>query len=139
MYILSDVNATGHFLEVSILQSRGWQSNGNVETGSALVFASFIFVLYREGLPGYFLFVGFMMALLGVLALVIPSLYLIIAIAVIAGLLTLIIRRNRQNFKHPHYTATSIRIELVILQTSICVNTLIRISSLSSPTRPNIN
>jgi rod shape determining protein RodA len=38
-----------------------------------------------------------MMALFGVLALVIPSLYLIIAIAVIAGLLTLIIRRNRQN------------------------------------------
>ncbi|MES2560729.1 MAG: rod shape-determining protein RodA [Bacteroidota bacterium] len=67
------------------------------ETGSALVFASFIFVLYREGLPGYFLFIGFLMALLGVLALVIPSLYLIIAIAAIAGLFTLIIRRNRQN------------------------------------------
>ena len=67
------------------------------ETGSALVFASFIFVLYREGLPGYFLFIGFMMALLGVLALVFPSLYLIIAIGAIAGLFTLIIRRNRQN------------------------------------------
>lgn len=67
------------------------------ETGSALVFGSFIFVLYREGLPGYFLFIGFLMALLGVLALVIPSLYLIIAIGVIAGLFTLIIRRNRQN------------------------------------------
>lgn len=67
------------------------------ETGSALVFTSFIFMLYREGLPGYFLFIGFMMALLGVLALVIPSLYLIISIGAIAALFTLIIRRNRQN------------------------------------------
>lgn len=67
------------------------------ETGSALVFTSFIFMLYREGLPGYFLFIGFMMALFGVLALVIPSVYLVIAIAAIAVLFTLIIRRNRQN------------------------------------------
>ncbi len=67
------------------------------ETGSALVFGSFIFMLYREGLPGYFLFVGFMMGVLAVLALVIPSLYLVIAIGIIAGLFTLVIRRNRQN------------------------------------------
>lgn len=67
------------------------------ETGSALVFASFVLMFYREGLPGYFLFIGFMMAVLAVLALVIPSLYLVIAIAVFAGLFTLIIRRNRQN------------------------------------------
>jgi rod shape determining protein RodA len=67
------------------------------ETGSALVFASFIFMLYREGLPGYFLFIGFMLALLAVLALVIPSIYLSIAITIIASLFTLIIRRNRQN------------------------------------------
>lgn len=67
------------------------------ETGSALVFFAFIFVLYREGLPGYFLFIGFMMALMAVLALLFPSLYLIIGIGVIAALFTLVIRRNRQN------------------------------------------
>ncbi|MCU0441860.1 MAG: rod shape-determining protein RodA [Bacteroidia bacterium] len=67
------------------------------ETGSALVFASFVLMFYREGLPGYFLFIGLMMAVLAVLALVIPSLYLIIAIGVFAGLFTLVIRRNRQN------------------------------------------
>lgn len=67
------------------------------ETGSALVFAAFVFMLYREGLPGYFLFIGFMMALFAVLALVLPSLWLIIAIAIIAALFTLVIRRNRQN------------------------------------------
>jgi rod shape determining protein RodA len=67
------------------------------ETGSALVFASFVLMLYREGLPGYFLFIGFMMALLAVLALVFPSVYLVIAIGIIASLLVFVIRRNRQN------------------------------------------
>lgn len=67
------------------------------ETGSALVFASFVLMFYREGLPGYFLFIGLMMAVLAVLALIVPSLYLIIAIGVLAGLFTLAIRRNRQN------------------------------------------
>lgn len=67
------------------------------ETGSSLVFAAFVFVLYREGLPGYFLFIGFMVALLSVLALLVPPLYLIIGIGVLAAAFTLMIRRNRQN------------------------------------------
>lgn len=67
------------------------------ETGSALVFGSFIFVLYREGLPGYFLFIGFMVIVLSVLALLVSPIYLMIAIGVIAVLFTLMIRRNRQN------------------------------------------
>lgn len=67
------------------------------ETGGALVFAAFVFMLYREGLPGYFLFIGFMMGVLAVLALIIPSLYLVIAIGILASLFVLVIRRNRQN------------------------------------------
>jgi rod shape determining protein RodA len=67
------------------------------ETGSALVFASLIFVLYREGLPGYFLFIGFMVAVFGVLALLVPNIYLVIAIAILAGMFMIMIRRNRQN------------------------------------------
>lgn len=67
------------------------------ETGSALVFGSFIFVLYREGLPGWILFLGFAVIVLSVLALLAPALYLSIAIAILAGLFTLVIRRNRQN------------------------------------------
>lgn len=67
------------------------------ETGTALVFSAFVFMLYREGLPGYFLFIGFMVALMGVLALILPPWYIIIAIAVIASSLMLFIRRNRQN------------------------------------------
>lgn len=67
------------------------------ETGSALVFGAFIFVLYREGLPGYFLFIGFMGIVFSVLALLIPSIYLVIVIGIMAGLFTLVIRRTRQS------------------------------------------
>jgi rod shape determining protein RodA len=67
------------------------------ETGSALVFASFVFVFYREGLPGYFLFIGFVVALLVVLALVVNPIYLFVAIAIGAGVFMLFIRRNLRN------------------------------------------
>lgn len=67
------------------------------ETGSALVFGSFIFVLYREGLPGWILFLGFAVIVLSVLALLVPALYLCTAIGVLAALFTLVIRRTRQN------------------------------------------
>lgn len=67
------------------------------ETGSALVFGSFIFVLYREGLPGWILSVGFMVIVISVLALLVPPLYLIIAIGVLAAGFTLMIRRTRNN------------------------------------------
>lgn len=67
------------------------------ETGSALVFGSFIFVLYREGLPGWILFVGFVVIVLSVLALLVPPIYLIVAIVILAALFTLMIRRTRQN------------------------------------------
>jgi rod shape determining protein RodA len=67
------------------------------ETGSALVFGSFIFVLYREGLPGWILFVGFAVIVLSVLALLVPPIYLIVAIVILAALFTLMIRRTRQN------------------------------------------
>ena len=43
------------------------------DTGSALVFAIFIFVLYREGLTGTVLFFGFLFAVLFVLTLVLSS------------------------------------------------------------------
>jgi rod shape determining protein RodA len=67
------------------------------ETGSALVFGSFIFVLYREGLPGWILFLGFAVIVLSVLALLVPALYLCIAISALAALFTLVIRRTKQN------------------------------------------
>ncbi|MFI5222427.1 MAG: rod shape-determining protein RodA, partial [Bacteroidia bacterium] len=67
------------------------------ETGTALVFGSFIFVFYREGLPGYFLFIGFMIVVMGILALLVPIIYVIAAIIILAMLLFLFIKRNLQN------------------------------------------
>jgi rod shape determining protein RodA len=64
------------------------------ETGSTLVFFSFVFVLYREGLPGWILFAGFMLAVLGVLALLIKPLFIIIGLVVLAGIFLLLVRRT---------------------------------------------
>lgn len=56
------------------------------DTGTAMVFASFIIVLYREGLSPVFLFLGFSIALLFILTLLVNKIVLIIAIIVL-GLL----------------------------------------------------
>jgi rod shape determining protein RodA len=52
------------------------------ETGTALVFSSFILVLYREGLPGIYLFLGFAFAVICILALVMSPTLLSILIAI---------------------------------------------------------
>ena len=65
------------------------------ETGSTLVFFSFVFVLFREGLPGWILFAGFMLAVLGVLALLVQPLYIIIGLIVLAAIFLLLVRRTR--------------------------------------------
>ncbi|OYU95469.1 MAG: rod shape-determining protein RodA [Bacteroidetes bacterium B1(2017)] len=64
------------------------------ETGSTLVFTAFILVLFREGLPGWILFAGFLLAILAVLALLIEPLYIIIGVAVIGGIFLLMVRRT---------------------------------------------
>ncbi|MEM9023036.1 MAG: rod shape-determining protein RodA, partial [Bacteroidota bacterium] len=51
------------------------------DTGSTLVYVSFVFVLYREGLSGNFLLMGLLMIVLFVLALIIEPIDLTIAIA----------------------------------------------------------
>ncbi len=66
------------------------------ETGSTLVFTSFILVLFREGLPGWILFVGFMLAVLAVMALLMPPIYIIIGLAVLAVIFLLLVRRTAQ-------------------------------------------
>ncbi len=67
------------------------------ETGCALVFFSFVLVLYREGLSGNILLLGSAAAILFVLALLISKFILIGIIAGIALLLLFVVRRNRQN------------------------------------------
>jgi len=64
------------------------------ETGSALVFAAFSIVFYREGLPGWILFVGLMLVILVVLSLVVKPIYLILGLFVLAVVFLIVVRRT---------------------------------------------
>jgi rod shape determining protein RodA len=64
------------------------------DTGSALTFTSLIFVLYREGLSGYFLIAGALAIMLFILTLLFSKFLLVGAILAIAGLL---IWSNKKN------------------------------------------
>jgi rod shape determining protein RodA len=66
------------------------------DTGSALVYLSFIFVLYREGLSGNILLLGFLVGLLFILTLLIDKLFLIGILAGIAIIFFMVVRRNRK-------------------------------------------
>jgi len=66
------------------------------DMGSTLVFCSFVFVLYREGLSPYFLIVAALLITLFVLTLLVNQLYLIISVCLLAFLIMYIIRRYRQ-------------------------------------------
>ncbi len=67
------------------------------DPGSALVYASFFLVFYREGLSGNYLFLGFSMAILFILSLLIKPLYLFIVFGG-AGLIALwFYRKSRAN------------------------------------------
>lgn len=54
------------------------------ETGSMLVFASFIIMLYREGLPGIYPLIGIVVVALFILTLIVPKMYLLLAILALA-------------------------------------------------------
>ncbi len=53
------------------------------DPGSALIYSVFFFVLYREGLPGWYLGVGFAAILLFVMALLLQPIYIILIAAII--------------------------------------------------------
>lgn len=67
------------------------------ETGLAIVFVAFIFMLYREGLSVNFLLLGFLTAILFILALLINNMYLFIIISVLCAIATLFVKRNAKN------------------------------------------
>lgn len=64
------------------------------DTGSAIVFTVFSLVLYREGMPGIFLFFGVLMAVVFILTLVLSSAETIIILAVAALLVHYFIRQQ---------------------------------------------
>ena len=56
------------------------------DTGSALVYTTFIIVLYRAGLPGTILILGISATLLFVSAILVPKTYLLIALAILSAI-----------------------------------------------------
>lgn len=67
------------------------------DTGSALVYASFILVLYREGLTGNILLIGVFVAILFVVTLLVDKLWVITGIVLIALAFVYFIKRNLRN------------------------------------------
>jgi rod shape determining protein RodA len=67
------------------------------DTGSALVYSTFILVLYREGFSGNFLVFGFVMALIFVLTLVIGKWVMLAIVGLIALSLFLLMKKIRKN------------------------------------------
>ncbi len=65
------------------------------DAGSAMVYAAFLFPLYREGLSGIYLFLGFAGITVFILTLVLGPLYVSIAVAIIC-LLSLLQKKRRR-------------------------------------------
>lgn len=65
------------------------------DAGSALVFTSLIFVLYREGLSPLYLVAGFMMIVLFILTLLFSKAYVIIGLVILLAILIYNFRRYR--------------------------------------------
>lgn len=68
------------------------------DTGSALVFISFIFVLYREGLSQNVLIFGFFTGVLFILALMVPNAILLGVVYGLGFLSWLLMRKTKKNF-----------------------------------------
>ncbi|MCO6495949.1 MAG: rod shape-determining protein RodA [Bacteroidetes bacterium] len=70
------------------------------DTGSALVFFSFVLVFYREGMPGYFLVMGLWVVLIFVLSIIIDyyfeSYYITIAIIALGAIAVGILRKYKK-------------------------------------------
>lgn len=85
------------------------------DTGSALVFLSFIFVLFREGLSSYVLILGAGAIVLFVLALLLNPYILIISLAIIALISYLIIHRRNRKAKFIYFFGIFVFCSLVVL------------------------
>jgi rod shape determining protein RodA len=66
------------------------------DAGSALVFTSLIFVLYREGLSPYYLIAGLIMIILFIFTLLFTKIYVIVGLVLVLGLLIYKYKKNRK-------------------------------------------
>ncbi len=69
------------------------------DTGSALVYFAFFLVLFREGLSGWFIFLGFLFGLLFILTIVFGELYITAILIAIVTLMLLFRKKIRKNWK----------------------------------------
>jgi rod shape determining protein RodA len=67
------------------------------DTGSAMVYGIFLFVLYREGMTGNILLIGILIAFLFVITLLINKLYVIALLVFLAVILFYFMKRSRKN------------------------------------------
>lgn len=65
------------------------------DTGSAMVFGAFVLVLYREGLSGFWLFVGVYVGILFLLSILVEKIVLIPILTSVALMLFLFLRSNK--------------------------------------------
>lgn len=77
------------------------------DLGSAIVYFSFIFVLYREGLPGVFLWLIFGIIIVFILALLINQIFLTLIITSVAIIFMYIILKEKNDFIRILISATS--------------------------------
>ncbi|MCK3686272.1 rod shape-determining protein RodA [Maribellus sp. YY47] len=85
------------------------------DTGSALVYFSFVLVLFREGLSGLVLFLGTLVATLFILALILSKLTLILVLLGAAALIYLILNpKFSQYFKILVFFATGILLSFLL-------------------------
>ncbi|MEJ7778868.1 MAG: rod shape-determining protein RodA [Daejeonella sp.] len=66
------------------------------DAGSALTFSSLIFVLYREGLSGYFLIIEGLSIVLFILTVLYNKFYVLAGVILLAGSLIYLFRRNKK-------------------------------------------
>lgn len=69
------------------------------DTGSALVYASFAIVLYREGFSGIIIIFGLAMSLLFVLTLLFGELYIISALVLLLAIILILFKKSRKQYK----------------------------------------
>ncbi len=68
------------------------------DTGSTLVYASLIIVLYREGLPAIYVIVGIILTLLFLFTLIFDKLYIIIALIILVFIFYFFIEKRKRFF-----------------------------------------
>lgn len=94
------------------------------DAGSAMIYAAFIIPLYREGLPDFYLIIGFLVVTLFLLSLTFGSIPIVISIILVTFLIWLIKRKTKP--KLPYYVLiSSVCIVFTILVGFIFENVLL--------------